>query len=338
MGGFVITNVNGEMPDSLLNKLGDICKKNCVRAVSASGFQELLKAGVIQDLVRDGKLRRKAAGLPVTLLEVRVLIQVVYTLVTYIFWWHKPLDVAEPIAIPLLKDHEIKLLKSCENFFSDVENSNRREDGKSLYVKHRTVLDGVLSPLAMASYDLFWTLDNTGRTLVMITAVINGGLHCVTWFSYFPSPPEMWLWRASAVGIALSNIVITLVLMGPWGRDCETYILLLAWRVARIPKRSALRARRESLALVRPESGHPQVPPNPFVESPPREEKEDENSWRDAPCVVYSGWWRGIGWGGFMLVFLFFNFFLTVKAFVSVRSLPVGAYATVPWSAFSPHV
>lgn len=45
---------------------------------------------------------RWAQGLPITLLEVHIIIQVLATLVIYGFWWQKPLDVNEPIKIELL--------------------------------------------------------------------------------------------------------------------------------------------------------------------------------------------------------------------------------------------
>lgn len=40
---------------------------------------------------------RKASGLPITLLEFRVVLHVVITIITYAYWWYKPLDVREPL-------------------------------------------------------------------------------------------------------------------------------------------------------------------------------------------------------------------------------------------------
>ncbi|KAK0619541.1 hypothetical protein B0T14DRAFT_519476 [Immersiella caudata] len=340
-----------------------IHKEKCVFAFSASGFQKLLEVGIIQVLVESGKLReehfhdrtitdrskgslvakcivsvqllwmviqcvgRKAAGLPVTLLEAHVLIQIAFAIVAYICWWNKPLDVAESIVIPLSQEHRDWLAQTCPGFFDDVENSNSRENRGSLYVKQRTVLDGVLSPLAMSTYDLFWIFDSKTRGLAVIMAVINGMLHCTPWFSYFPSPLEMWLWRSCAVGIAVFNIGLWIALLGKWGRDGEVYLILLAGRVARIPNCSPLRAFREALALVRPDS-----------KSRRHGEQEVEDPTRNKAPVGHSGWWRGILWGFFTGLFLFFNLFILVESFISTRSLPVGAYTTPPWSNFFPHI
>ncbi|KAK4213515.1 hypothetical protein QBC37DRAFT_373894 [Rhypophila decipiens] len=52
-------------------------------------------------------IARKVEGLPITLLETAVLIQIVYTFAAYFFWWHKPLDVTATITLPIgshLKD------------------------------------------------------------------------------------------------------------------------------------------------------------------------------------------------------------------------------------------
>ncbi|KAK4450305.1 hypothetical protein QBC34DRAFT_403236 [Podospora aff. communis PSN243] len=367
MGGFVLSGEDGTMskyehPEPVgSHRRKGIPRDKCVLAVSASGFKKLLELGIIQQLVRCNKLGeehfhnrtiedrskgslvakaivsvqllwmviqcigRKVAGLPVTLLEAHVLIQIGFTIIAYVCWWRKPLDVAEPIVIPLGEKERAKLLQDCPEFFHDVENSDRRKTRKSLYVKQRTVLDRVLSPLAMSTYDLFWIFDDKTRGWAVILAVINGLLHCTTWFSYFPSPLEMWLWRASAVGIIAFNIGLWLVLLGPWGEVGEVYLLLLAGRIARIPNCSAFRALREALALVR-------------AGSRSQNDTGEEDPTRNKPPVGYSGWPRGFLWAFFMGLFLFFNLFITVESFISIRSLPMGAYQTPPWSNFFPHI
>lgn len=46
-------------------------------------------------------LGRKLEGLPLTLLEYHVLLHVCYTIVVYLFWMHKPLDVTVPLTLPI---------------------------------------------------------------------------------------------------------------------------------------------------------------------------------------------------------------------------------------------
>lgn len=51
---------------------------------------------------------RKASGLPITLLELHVVMHVLYTVIIYAFWWYKPLDVSEPIVV--VEDRELASL------------------------------------------------------------------------------------------------------------------------------------------------------------------------------------------------------------------------------------
>ncbi|KAF8241843.1 hypothetical protein K440DRAFT_665129 [Wilcoxina mikolae CBS 423.85] len=58
---------------------------------------------------------RKAAGLPLSLLEIHVLIQLGCTVVIYLCWWNKPLDVNEPISLVLRKgDAEFRPIQDEE--------------------------------------------------------------------------------------------------------------------------------------------------------------------------------------------------------------------------------
>lgn len=100
--------------------------------LTTKGFLHLLEAGVIPKRVLNKRyiedkakadifikslaclqvswmilqcIARKANGLPVTLLELHVIIQVVCVAAMYGLWWYKPLDVNEPI--PVIEDREL---------------------------------------------------------------------------------------------------------------------------------------------------------------------------------------------------------------------------------------
>lgn len=72
--------------------IDDKCKANVL--------SKFLAGGQALWLVAECAVRWKS-GLPLTLLEIHVLIQVVRTALIYGFWWEKPLDVNEPIVIKL---------------------------------------------------------------------------------------------------------------------------------------------------------------------------------------------------------------------------------------------
>ncbi|RYP45729.1 hypothetical protein DL768_007970 [Monosporascus sp. mg162] len=313
-------------------------------AVSASGFKQLLHHKIIQRLVKDGKLRqrdfnscginnkskasivakmivfgqliwmliqcvgRKIDGLPVTLLEIHILIQVAYTLLAYICWWDKPLDVAEAITIPLERS-DVELLKP-ENFFADLEDGSRH-DRNSLRVRNRAVYGGPLSPSSRASYDLVWTLDHETRGWVTIMGVVNGALHCVAWVAHFPTPIEMWLWRASSLMIAVLHLIFYLAMLGHGGPKNELYILKIAQRVAHIDNCSLLRGLRECYE----EALHGQ----------------EKAKWVQSYA-------KAALWLALLIAYLFCILFVTIESFISVRSLPAGAYATVRWSNYFPRI
>lgn len=73
-------------------EIDDKCKANML--------SKFLAGGQALWLVAECVVRWKS-GLPLTLLEIHVLIQVVRTALIYGFWWEKPLDVNEPIVIRL---------------------------------------------------------------------------------------------------------------------------------------------------------------------------------------------------------------------------------------------
>lgn len=68
----------------------------------ASNLAKILAAAQASWLVVQGGARW-GWGLPLTLLEVHVLIRVVNTALIYGFWWAKPLDINEPIIVKLQK-------------------------------------------------------------------------------------------------------------------------------------------------------------------------------------------------------------------------------------------
>jgi len=345
MSGFVIVDGDGVKPGY----------EAPIVAVTAPGFTALLQLGIIQELVRENKLRRehfdsrnigdrskasivakaivgaqllwtviqcigrKASNLPVTLLEVHVLIHIAYTILAYFFWWHKPLDVAEPIAIPLDSRHRAKLSQAEPAFFASIEDGITLQNRDSLFVKSRTVFPGPLSPVSMISYDLASALDHDTRLWSTIMAIINGALHCVAWLSHFPSPAEKWLWRVSSLGIAGLNIILYAALMPrSWGVRGDALMLLVATRLVAIPNCSPWRALRESLTVVLPQFNRGSTERHPS-------------------SIGYPGVVRAILWLLYLTLYLSCILFVTIESVISIRSLPAGSYQSVTWSNYFPH-
>ncbi|KAI5839124.1 hypothetical protein DFP73DRAFT_587776 [Morchella snyderi] len=123
---------------------------------------------------------RKLSHLPVSLLEYHVAIQVGYALTIYYFWWHKPKDVGEPIAVLNRSDIDDK---ECSDVYRLVNQSRR------------FVVDDLIST------------GFEGHSDAMMAAAMGiptSVLHGLAWNSHFPSQVEKWIWRVSSVGVGVA--------------------------------------------------------------------------------------------------------------------------------------
>ncbi|QMW24969.1 metallo-beta-lactamase family protein [Aspergillus flavus] len=146
---------------------------------------------------------RLSAGLPVTLLEAHVAIQIPFAAVTYAFWWSKPLDVDELIFLPLDGD-------AMQGH--DVRTETRFKRHGQPFITERTSHHSVIHMLFRVWYDITVYFDWQAELVSASTAVLNAGLHVIVWNSHFPSPTERLLWRLSAIGIGLSPILVYLAI------------------------------------------------------------------------------------------------------------------------------
>jgi hypothetical protein len=124
-------------------------------------------------------IARKAAGLPITLLEINTAIHVACAIGIYALMWYKPQDATEPIQFDLTH------CATCREVFL----------GRWEYLKtHIANVDdfylpsGASWPVALSVFSL---------------AVLYGGLHAVAWDAHFPSYPEQIIWRVSVILVVL---------------------------------------------------------------------------------------------------------------------------------------
>jgi len=133
---------------------------------------------------------RKAAGLPVTLLEINTSIHVACAIGIYGLMWFKPQGASEALVIDVSK------CPKCDQFINE-----NKQDLASKAENHVTV----------------WHDEVDQRKLlgltVIILGVIYGGLHTVAWDAHFPSYAEQILWRVSALFIIGWSTILFLVLL-----------------------------------------------------------------------------------------------------------------------------
>ncbi|KAH8761672.1 hypothetical protein F5883DRAFT_500108 [Diaporthe sp. PMI_573] len=333
------------------------CEPDLVTTICPSGFEELLEKKILHQSIRKGKLTaahflsrniedkgkadgvakflvilqilwmaiqclgRKLTGLPVTLLEYHVLIQILYSIVAYGFWWHKPLDVAEPIVLTLDTVQLSKLglnIRHVGGEFSVYPKfiTEQRYRGGIARMFFRTAYDIGVN----AVYEFKANTPNKAEALAAAVGIISGGLHAIAWNSHFPTETERLLWRISSIGIGLTLLMLLLLVRG---HDMELYAIWATYN-HRFCDDSF---RHQLFQLV----GH-------IVNINQLGRQQNEESIGLPTWLPI--WARCLQVGAGCLCILGYVIsiaYLTVEAYVSVRSLPEGAYSSVEWLDFFPH-
>lgn len=183
---------------------------------------------------------RWSVGLPLTLLEIHVGIQVLCTVALYMFWWSKPLDVNTPIKIVLQMKGDYKQLNDTMLPIhpiisqSDLECEFTKRDAQLLDANSMTqsfitqpAQGGVKAMVCKASHDvvIYVTERPIGaskankksslKSVVFegVLVVGSGILHAAAWNVAFPTLVECWLWRVSSVALIVFPLGIVWVTM-----------------------------------------------------------------------------------------------------------------------------
>ncbi|CAG8148001.1 unnamed protein product [Penicillium nalgiovense] len=328
-----------------------------VTCINQPGFKVMLDEGIIRRLIDEGKLTkehfhhrgikdkgkadgiakflvtiqiiwmgvqclgRKLNGLPLSLLEAHVLIQMPFAVVAYIFWWQKPLDVSEPIRLPIesedlpqkiidIVDQEMETYNLMAHFTTE-----KKHNGCWWKIGLRTV------------YDFGWHLGYKTEVCCAVMAIVNGGMHALAWNTHFPTAIERNLWRAAAIGTGLLPCILAweLWVTGTFvygarrlfeERMNESKVHWL-WKLASmiwgIAKEGATRS---------------------DICAPEKHKRKPWPAWTPMwvryllPLVGLTA----------LLVYAACVAYLAVESFASTRSLPKGGFATVEWTDFFPHV
>ena len=262
-------------------------------------------------------LRTIARGirhLPVTELELMTIAFVVLNVVTFYFWWDKPLDVGRPYRITTNIDHgnclchsslprTINLAATCgaHNTFPERIPPNLFN---YLPRKLANMGFGIQQPLTRMDDGSFRVSTfysgppSYGRTVraacgATALASLFGGIHCIAWSFDFPSPVEKILWRSSSVGATIMPLFLGLF-----------HILHIS----------------------------------PFMQ-------DDEQSRLKTYVTAEAGsqkWWVSwmvyFGYDVISYLYLFFRFNLLVLPFALLRSAVSEAYHEVLWISFILHL
>ncbi|KAF8861532.1 hypothetical protein BDZ45DRAFT_586806, partial [Acephala macrosclerotiorum] len=228
-------------------------------------------------------IARKAAGYPLTLLEVHTVVHVVCALGLYGFWFSKPLDVTEPTIIDTSMCTEIiaHMVGSCN------EPKIRGNLPPRFYIGTKAYY--INSSLEISASDFpHWGRAGTScptkfdvdvrvrRVLILVLPALYAAIHLSAWKIEFPSRVESLLWKVSCFDLAATSI-LAFLLFGLL-QQFENYSIDILERLT-------------SFAL-----------------------------------------------GILALAYILSRFYIVIEAFISLRHVPIGAYATIPWSQNIPHI
>ncbi|KAF7304042.1 hypothetical protein MIND_00635500 [Mycena indigotica] len=219
MGGFVDSDGHPLVTQAQLNQKGTIA---AIRAVDAKDIEDKSKGDGFTKGVAFSQglwfvvqtLARVIQRLPVTQLEVATAAFAAVSLCTWALWWHKPLDVREPIVIGVAA--ETSRLMSSDN--ADGESGRiwtvrvKRTLRAPLSTRYLRLIGFSVSskyfdPTSAFSVPTFWFADESddqGYNALfaeLLVAAVFGAIHIAAWNAHFLSAAETWLWRAAALAL-----------------------------------------------------------------------------------------------------------------------------------------
>lgn len=241
--------------------------------------------------------------LPITLLEVTALAFAVLSIVTYIIWWHKPLNVQYHTCVgvkefgtfPITPDTEPKSHAGHEG--NPAQTSPVKLIARSINVL-RYVVECIRAEAAGALSGE--AKDCAGYHDVDEVGSVFGAIHCAAWSFSFPSHAEKILWRFSSVAVLIG--LLAPVCIGLSGIITR---LLAKW-----------------------------MPDGPRLRVP---QSWQEHPFWDTSKTVTDFKPPKLGALG-LAVYITARISLIILALIQLRSLPPLALNTVQWNTYIPHI
>ena len=191
-------------------------------------------------------------GLPLSLLEVSTAAHAFCTLITYLVWWSKPLNVAAPTIMREKEAREVYALLKCsdDEYDKALEMAQKRAagdsstlpgtDGSGKILLAADALQHLPTPERPPRSFRFHYSTRTmhpetfpgqvhrggrsavlsGGMTVIISPILYGLVHFLAWDDRFPSPLERLLWQVSSLVVTCSGIVeISVLIFLDWLAD-----------------------------------------------------------------------------------------------------------------------
>jgi hypothetical protein len=146
-----------------------------------------------------GLLGRLLEDLPISTLEIFTVIVILYTVVTYACWWHKPKDVNIPFRLSTTAQYQELRKHSDGHMYTRF-----RAPGK------RVALTDLNMPESAKSVSRAWVW----AALILVT-MVHGPLHTMAWHYRFASAAEQILWRVATIICTILPLVVVFILSPP---------------------------------------------------------------------------------------------------------------------------
>ena len=138
-------------------------------------------------------IARLSQDMAISLLELNTFAHCIGAFFIYVFWWHKPYDVATHVYI-----ESAQLTPAQRTFFDLYRYTHQRSKNMAREI--------------FSSYD--WAKAGYIRPLITFLAfLIYGALHSLAWDYHFPTHAEAIVWRCASVATASSGLVVLLTIV-----------------------------------------------------------------------------------------------------------------------------
>ncbi|OCL06927.1 hypothetical protein AOQ84DRAFT_320689 [Glonium stellatum] len=193
-------------------------------------------------------LTRVIQGLSISILELNVFAHSLCALLIYVLWWHKPLDVGQPIMIRGEGLKELVALMSISTCCRLASQALRRYGLNNIEIDHALwddLLTHHVSNFVRSRNRQRWDIDTPDSKDLdtsdltdgdfetdffvgfTVSGFLYGGLHLLAWNAPFHSTAEKWLWRSSAISLMSSGLYMGMMAWAISDSERSTTVLVL---------------------------------------------------------------------------------------------------------------
>lgn len=258
-------------------------------------------------------LSRTAKHLPTTQLEVVTSAYAVLNFMTYAFWWHKPLNVRRPFRVYRKKKEHVGDSSRGYVRINLVERDRTYRDKPSWLFGHHS------ESLRPSTAVMMWHTVASSRFVSAFASMafrdkagdMYSGAKKVPTFFAGDRSNEQFFSRA-AVPSAVIATGFGFLHFSAWSSDFSSYREQILWRMS-----SLTIACVPLLWLV-----------TVFIFKDSRPQYANKTVQINVSLILIS----------LACLYIVARLLLLIDAFLSLRALPLGAYQTVPWMTFIPHI